>query len=327
MNSNDAFRPKLWLRNGHAQTIWRKYAPVPSVNHRRQRVDLSDGDFIDLDWCEPTTLDGSNNGTIILLLHGLCGCSQSGYIQSLQYRLGRSGTPSVAMNFRGCSGEANRLARSYHSGVTADLAEVVSALRIQHPTSQFAAAGFSLGANVLLKWLGEVGHESPVHRAVAVSTPFNLMLCSQSLQQGLSRMYGRFFLRRLVADVENKKLVFQQAGNQEQLELLLACGSLDKLTSLWEFDDRVTAPLHGFADAGDYYEQCSSLGYLADIAVPTLLLQSRDDPIIPPHALPEAQHLGDPLVQDFSDRGGHVGFASASDRFWMEDRISNFLSG
>jgi predicted alpha/beta-fold hydrolase len=270
MNSNDAFRPKPWLRNGHAQTLWRKYASAPTVSHRRQRIELSDGDFIDLDWCQPATRDGPDDGTIVLLLHGLCGCSQSRYIQSLQHRFGLSGTTSVAMNFRGCSGETNRLARSYHSGVTADLAEVVSTICSQHPTRQFAAAGFSLGANVLLKWLGEVGSESPVHRAVAVSTPFNLMLCSQSLQEGMGRMYGRYFLRRLVADVENKKLVFKQAGNQQQLDLLLACGNLDKLTSLWEFDDRVTAPLHGFEGAGDYYEQCSSLGYLVDVAVPTL---------------------------------------------------------
>ena len=327
MNSSDTFQPKFWLRNGHAQTLWRKFAPTPSLIHRRQRVELADGDFIDLDWHEPAIHDIDSGGTIILLLHGLCGCSQSGYIQSLQYRLGLSGQTSVAMNFRGCSGETNRLAKAYHSGVSADLAEIVDALSRQHPSSKFSAAGFSLGANVLLKWLGEVTDQSPIQRAVAVSTPFDLVLCSKAMLEGLSRIYGRYFLRRLIADVENKKQAFLQSGNLDQLELLRCCGDLDKLTSLWEFDDRVTAPLHGFDDAYHYYEQSSSLSYLADIAVPTLLLQSLDDPIIPPHALPGDQHLSEFLEQDFLDQGGHVGFASATKRYWLEDRIINFIAG
>lgn len=332
MTSADNFRPKALLSNGHAQTLWRKFAPVPSVTHRRQRVELTDGDFIDLDWSQPSVPSSlamtgrPNNGMVILLLHGLCGCSQSGYIQSLQHRLGETGYTSVAMNFRGCSGETNRLAKAYHSGVTADLGEIFQVLRKQHPDSSFAAAGFSLGANVLLKWLGEEGEQSFLQRAVAVSTPFNLTICSQAMLEGLSQMYGRYFLRRLVADVENKKAAFEQSGNQEQLELLRSCGDLTRVSSLWDFDDRVTAPLHGFDDAHDYYEQCSSIRYLADIAVPTALLQSLDDPIIPPHALPDERHLSDALVQDFFERGGHVGFASASGRYWLEDRIISFIT-
>ncbi|MBT8147857.1 MAG: alpha/beta fold hydrolase, partial [Gammaproteobacteria bacterium] len=272
MTNADAFRPKVFLSNGHAQTLWRKFAPVPSVAHRRQRVELADGDFIDLDWSQPSVssvpsvpsgTESSNNGMIILLLHGLCGCSQSSYIQSLQHRLGEAGYTSVAMNFRGCSGETNRLAKAYHSGVTADLDEVFQVLQKQYPDSSFTAAGFSLGANVLLKWLGEEGEQSSLQRAVAVSTPFNLTLCSQAMLEGLSQMYGRFFLRRLVADVEKKKAAFEQSGNQEQLELLRSCGDLTRVSSLWDFDDRVTAPLHGFDDAHDYYEQCSSIRYLA----------------------------------------------------------------
>lgn len=324
-DSSDSFRARFWLRNGHAQTLWRKFAPVPVVSHRRQRIEMTDGDFIDLDWCMAPPESTVINGTIVLLLHGLCGCSQSGYIQSLQHRLALSGETSVAMNFRGCSGETNRLAKAYHSGVTADLATIIDALQTQYPDSRIKAAGFSLGANVLLKWLGEVGDLSPIERAVAVSTPFNLLLCSEAMLKGLSRMYGRYFLRRLVAEVENKKAKFHHEGNLEQLELLRSCGDLGTLNSLWDFDNRVTAPLHGFDDAGHYYTECSSLGYLANITTPTLLLQSLDDPIIPPHALPTNQHLSDALVQDFFERGGHVGFASASDRFWLERRIAGFL--
>jgi hypothetical protein len=319
------FTPVPWLKNGHAQTLWRKFATVPSINHRRQRIELRDGDFIDVDWYDPSPQLLDNNRTAVLLLHGLCGCSRSSYIQSLQHRLGQSGYQSVAMNFRGCSGEINRLARAYHSGVTSDLSEVFSAVSNQLPDHRFAAVGFSLGANVLLKWLGESGGSAAVQSAVAVSTPFNLALCSRAMLGGMSRIYGRYFLRRLVADVEAKKHHFERQGNSEQLELLRACGDLGKLKSLWDFDDRVTAPLHGFDGAGDYYEQCSSLRFLEGIQVPTLLLQSLDDPIIPQAALPGERHFGETLVTDFSDRGGHVGFASSADRFWLENRIVKFI--
>lgn len=322
------FVPRRLLRNGHAQTLWRKFAAAPSVLHRRQRIELSDGDFIDVDWHDPPGQlpATATNGTIVLLIHGLCGCSRSSYIQSVQHQLGQAGYLSVAMNLRGSSGEVNRLARAYHSGVTEDLSEVFAALRQQLPGQQFVVVGFSLGANLLLKWLGETGITDPVAGAVAVSTPFNLRLCSQAMQGGLSQLYGRYFLRRLVAEVETKKSHFRQHGNHEQLALLDACGRLDALSSLWQFDDRVTAPLHGFDSAEDYYEQCSSLRFLGGIEVPTLLIQSLDDPIIPPPALPDGRQLGEPLRLDLNERGGHVGFAAAADRFWLENRIVAFVN-
>ncbi len=321
----NGFIPRFWLRNGHAQTLWRKFARSPQIRHRRQRVDLADGDFIDIDWHDPAVSPASDNRTVVLLLHGLCGCSRSGYIQSLQYLLGQSGYLSVAINFRGCSGEVNRLARAYHSGVTDDLSEVFGVLREQLPEHRFALVGFSLGANVLLKWLGETGINEPVCRAVAVSTPFDLRLCSEAMLKGMSRFYGRYFLRRLVDDLESKKQYFQHCGNLEQLEILRSCGNVRSITSLWDFDDRVTAPLHGFASAADYYEKCSSIGFLNRIRVPTMLLQSRDDPIIPMSALPAGRHLTDRLRFDISDRGGHVGFASPADRFWLENRITTYI--
>jgi len=326
----ESFRPHRWLGNGHVQTLWRKFAPVPPVAYRRQRIDLADGDFIDLDWRDgDATAADSNpagNNTIVLLLHGLCGCSRSSYIQSLQHQLGLAGYPSVAMNFRGCSGEVNRLARAYHSGVTDDLDQVLALLRQQFPGHQFALAGFSLGANVLLKWLGEAPRKEHISCAVAVSTPFDLLRCSTAMLEGLSRMYGRYFLRKLVADVEAKKRHFHHSGNQRQLELLRACGNLDELTSLWDFDDRITAPLHGFDDARDYYSSCSSIHFLPAIRTPTLLLQSLDDPIIPAATLPTTHLLPDQVRLDSSERGGHVGFASAVDRFWLEKRIVNFIN-
>ena len=219
------FQSGFWLRNGHVQTLWRKFSAAPAVVHTRQRIELQDGDFIDVDWHRPTS-EPANNRTIILLLHGLCGCSRSGYILSLQQRLAQSGLTSAAMNFRGCSGEINRLARSYHSGVSEDLGEVIGELKACNPEASFALVGFSLGANVLLKWLGETGITDRINRAVAVSTPFDLSLCSNAMRSGLSSLYGRFFLRRLVANFKAKHSYFERQANPDQLAALRACGRL-----------------------------------------------------------------------------------------------------
>ena len=323
---NEPFKPKLWVPGGHAQTLWRKLTPVAEVNHRRERIELKDGDFIDVDWHEEAELNAAVNGTIVIILHGLCGCSKSAYVQSLQYQLGHAGIPSVVMNFRGCSGEVNRLAKAYHSGITEDLAEVFDYISNQYSGHKISLTGFSLGANVLLKWLGETEINDRVHKAVAVSTPFDLSKCSNAMLNGFSRFYGRFFLRRLVRDLENKKEQFRDSGNNEQLNLLESFGNLGSLETLWSFDDKVTAPLHGFESAEDYYNKCSSLQFLTDINTPTLLVQSYNDPIIPPHALPRNEEMSEHIRIDLSKSGGHVGFASASDRYWLENHIIRFLT-
>lgn len=322
---HDRFIPSRWIRGGHAQTLWRKLAPVSGVVHKRERLELADGDFIDLDWHAGSRVSETNNGITVLILHGLCGCSRSNYVRSLQFRLHHAGYSSVAMNFRGCSGDVNRLARAYHSGVTEDVEEVFKYLSDQIPGEQFAVVGYSLGANVTLKWLGESGVSNKLVKAVAVSTPFNLSYCSQAMLKGLGQYYGRFFLRRLLLDIDRKKEKFRNEGNYQQLEILESLGQLNDLQSLWQFDDRVTAPLHGFYGAEDYYRQCSSLGYLPAIKVPTLLVQSTDDPIIPIMALPDTTKLNAPIQTAISPSGGHVGFASASDRYWLEHRIIRFL--
>ncbi|MBL4821726.1 MAG: alpha/beta fold hydrolase [Gammaproteobacteria bacterium] len=324
--SPDKFNPSRWVPGGHAQTLWRKFAAVTAVNHARERIELKDGDFIDLDWNDQDNLQRGNNGMIVLILHGLCGCSKSSYVQSLQYKLGLLGIPSAAMNFRGCSGEVNRLAKAYHSGITEDLCEVFESISEQYSESRIALAGFSLGANVLLKWLGEAKLPDKVSKAVAVSTPFHLSNCSQAMLRGLSRYYGQYFLWRLVSVMEKKKAYFRKTENTEQLEILESFGNLRSLKSIWHFDEKVTAPLHGFAGAEDYYDKCSSMQFLTDIKTPTLLLQSNDDPIIPAHTLPQIHDMSDAIHIDLSESGGHVGFASASDRFWLEHRIIQFLT-
>jgi uncharacterized protein len=317
------YNPSWWLPEGHSQTLWRKFSPARKVVHIRQRVELKDGDYIDLDW---TTVDPkkSQDKTIVFFLHGLCGCSKSSYILSMQEMLNANGIASVAMNFRGCSGEMNRLAKAYHSGISEDLDEVFNNLLEEYPLHKFVFVGYSLGANVLLKWLGETGAHSSIRKAIAVSTPFSLEYCSQAMLEGVSRVYGKYFVRRLIKDFRNKQ---QHLGsiNPEQAEIIAKLGDIQGISSIWEFDDRITAPLHGFAGAADYYRRCSSSGFLDTIEADTLLIQSKDDPMIPHTSIPDSGALPAAVRLHLTEEGGHVGFFSSNPGNWLEQRILNFM--
>ena len=317
------FRAAWWLPGGHLQSLRRKFGPGVKVDQQGQRLRLDDGDFIDLAWVRPKG-EISPGEPIVLIFHGLCGCSESLYVQALQNHLLTRGTTSVVMNFRGCSGEPNHKARSYHSGVTADAGEVFRKLREQFPDNPFHCAGYSLGGNVLLKWLAETGGPSGLERAVSISVPFDLAQCSAALGRGLTRLYGRYFLGRLQQDLAAKKSKFGQNGNRAELALLEELGPLQGIASLWEFDDRVTAPLHGFADAADYYARCSSLPLLREIRTPTLLIQSADDPLVPAASLPDPARLPDNVRLELTGSGGHVGFFSARGSL-LERAIADFL--
>lgn len=319
------FRPAWWLPGGHGQTLWRKFSPAPDLRHRRQRIELSDGDFIDLDWALEAGWGAHASDTIAFILHGLAGCSRSPYVLSMQHLLMSHGISSVAMNFRGCSGEINRLARAYHSGVSDDLEEVFARLSGELPDRQFVLIGSSLGANVLLKWLGEQGEHRQVAGAVAVSTPFDLAACSRAMLRGMSRLYGGYFTRRLVADFQLKQRHFEQLELVEQARVLAALGDIQRVRTIWEFDDVVTAPLHGFRDAEDYYRQCSSARYLAAIATPTLLIQSNNDPLIPGAVNPDPASLPDNVQLLKTRGGGHVGFIAGAGNRWLENRILRFI--
>lgn len=320
---NKEFIPTWWLPEGHSQTLWRKFSPAKKVAHRRQRVELDDGDYIDLDWAAIDPKESKDN-TIVFFLHGLCGCSRSSYILAMQSLLNSQGIASVAMNFRGCSGEMNRLARAYHSGVSEDVNEVFSKLTMDFPEHNFVFVGYSLGANVLLKWLGEIETHSSIRKAVAVSTPFALEYCSQAMLQGLSRVYGQYFVRRLVKDFRSKQQ-YLQSFNPEEAESIAKLGDTRSISSIWEFDDKITAPLHGFEGAEDYYRRCSSAGFLGSIAVETLLIQSKNDPMIPPTSIPKMETLSPSVQMHLTEKGGHVGFVSSSPDNWLEQRILNFM--
>lgn len=320
------FTPAWWLPSGHVQTLWRRFAGAPVVTHQRERLELRDGDFIDLDWVRQDADSPGRDEAIVFILHGLCGCSSSPYITSLQAQLQAQGLTSVAMNFRGCSGEVNRLARAYHSGISDDVQEVMSHLVQAHPDCRFTAVGYSLGGNVLLKWLGEQGQQAPVERAVAVSTPFDLAQCSLAMGRGPSRLYGRYFVRRLSSDLRGKRVYLEQHDAREQAGILAGLGDPVGIRSIWEFDDRFTAPLHGFADAADYYARSSSRRFLPEIRKDTLLIQSADDPLIPDGVLPAAGSLPDNVQLLLSRAGGHVGFIAGAGSNWLERRIADFVA-
>ena len=319
------FKSAWWLPEGHSQTLWRKFAGSPAVNHARERVELSDGDFIDIDWLTAEERAKNSAQPLVFILHGLCGSSSSSYVLSLQTLLIENGFNSVVMNFRGCSGELNRKAQAYHSGVSHDLEEVLRNVISQHKPEAVSLVGYSLGANVLLKWLGEHHDYSKVDKAVAVSTPFTLGLCSREMLSGLSRFYGRYFTKRLLSDYLHKGKEFELQDKGPELEELLGLGDVSRVSNIWEFDDQITAPLHGFESANDYYGRCSSIKFLPEISASTLLIQSYDDPLVPPVALPEAGMVSESTVMELSPKGGHVGFVSAQNSNWLEHRILKFL--
>lgn len=302
-------------------------SPPAEINQRRQRIELDDGDFIDLDWAGDIHPEASANGTIVVLIHGLCGCSGSPYIIALQTLLAANNIANVAMNFRGCSGDINRLAKAYHSGISEDVNAVYTKLFEQYPKSNFAFVGYSLGANVLLKYLGESQGHRGINKAVAISTPFSLAACSRAMLSGVSKIYGRYFVRRLLGDFYLKQQHFADSGDSEQQQQISRLGDLSGISTIWEFDDLVTAPLHGFRDAEDYYAQCSSIGFIDSIKTDTLLIQSQNDPLIPSLAIPKAEQLAANIDLHLSDKGGHVGFICGNRNNWLEQRILDYIVG
>jgi len=286
------------------------------------RLDTPDGDFLDLD-LGPSP--GPSDAPVVLILHGLEGSSRRPYVMHAYRTLLERGVRPAGMNFRGCSGEPNRTARFYHSGETGDLRRVLEWLGERFPTSPMGALGFSLGGNVLLKHLGEAGRDggSELEAAAAVSVPFDLESGSCRLEEGLTgRLYTYYFLRMLRRKVRRKEELL--AGRIDVAEALEA-------PTLRAFDDAATAPLHGFRDSTDYYRRSSSARFLAHVRTPTLLLQARDDPFLPPRAIPEEVIRRNPyLVGAITERGGHVGFVEGSlraPRFWAEEEAARFLAG
>jgi predicted alpha/beta-fold hydrolase len=324
--TSPAFSPAWWLPGGHLQTLWNPFCRrAPSLPRRRERLWLADGDFIDLDWHGPH----NPAAPLVLVLHGLTGSSRSHYVLGLQQQLAARDWASVAINWRGCSGEPNLLPRAYHSGASDDLAEVIAHLRASRPLAPLHAVGYSLGGNVLLKYLGETGTSAPLQKAVAVSVPFRLDQCADRIGLGFSRVYQAHFMREMVGYVRDKQRLFTQQGAANHLSTLQRLGSLKGLRTFWDFDGRFTAPLHGYADASDYYRRASSRYFLPDIRIPTLLIQAEDDPFVFRHSVPDLAELSTTTTLELHRSGGHVGFVEGSllkPCYYVERRIPGWLA-
>jgi uncharacterized protein len=319
-SSLDSFRPAWWLPGPHAQTLGaRMLRPKGGPVVRRERWTTVDDDFLDLDFVEGRDL---RDDVLVILLHGLEGSTGSGYLLEIARRLLDHGIGSVGVNFRSCSGELNRGSRLYHSGETSDLRFVIDRLGKQVPGRRLAAAGVSLGGNVLLKHLGERGSSAGLVAAAAWSVPFDLAAGARFMEHGIARQYVGRLLRSLKAKVRARK---NELGSLIDIERTL------RAATFWEFDDAATAPLHGFSGADDYYHRSSSARFIPSIGVQTLVIHSRDDPFLPADAIPHAALNDNPAITPLiSDHGGHVGFISGSvpfsSRFWAEDRIAGWLA-
>jgi uncharacterized protein len=312
-----SFRPAWWLPGPHAQTIAGRLLRRPRLPaFRRERVDTPDGDFVDLDFAP----GGRADAPLVLVLHGLEGSARRGYAIHTYDQLARHGLRAVGLNFRSCSGEPNRVARLYHSGETDDLRFILAELaRRGDPAS--AAIGFSLGGNALLKFLGEEGNGAPIRAAGAVSVPYDLAAGADELDRTrMGRFYTRRFLAPLVAKANAKAALLRDHCDLERVR---------SARSFREFDDAATAPIHGFADAADYYARSSSAFFLERIRIPTLLVHAADDPFLPAAALPRAAIDANPCLETaFTAGGGHVGFVTGppwAPRFWAEETVAEYV--
>lgn len=301
-------------------TMWGKFMRRRDLSEfHLERIPTNDADEITL-----ASAPSSATGPVLLMLHGLEGGLRSHYVGGIWAAARQKGWQPRMLLFRTCDGRMNRAKRTYHSGETTDLDFIVRRLVREDPTRPIGLAGVSLGGNVLLKWLGELGDAIPeqVRAAIAISTPYDLARSSKAIDSGFSRLYQWNFLRSLKRKAREK--VLQHAG-------VCDVSALDSLNTMWEFDDRFTAPLHGFRDAADYYKRSSSISFLAQIRRPTLLLSARDDPFHSREVLRdvEATAANNPFVTtEFHDRGGHVGFVGGAPwrpTYYVESRVASFL--
>ncbi len=315
------FRPAWWARGRHLQTTWgRTLRRKVEIATCRARWTTPDGDFLDLDF-----MDGPLKSPQLLVIHGLEGSSDRQYVRGLLAGAAQRGWRGIALNFRSCSGVPNRTARLYHSGDSQELDWVIGELCKRDPGAPILPVGVSLGGNVLLKWLGEQGEGAPdeVRAAVAISTPFDLAAAAAKMSRGLGRLYSHHFLRTLKAKALRKAREYPG---------LLDSRRVRRARTWRQYDDAVTAPLHGFRDAEDYWHRSSSVHLLPRIQRPVLLINSRDDPFIPESSLPEELAEGSKWLQaEFSARGGHAGFVAGPlpwrPIYWAENRALAFLAG
>jgi uncharacterized protein len=307
--------PPRILFNGHVETIYPALIRKVDLTHyKRERISTPDDDFLDLDWL------AQESDKLVILSHGLEGNSTRAYVKGMARALLQQGFDVLAWNYRGCSGEMNRQLRFYHSGATDDLDTVIRHALSTRPYTTVHLIGFSLGGNLTLKYLGENRkRDSRISKAIAFSTPMDLYTGCLQISQRENWLYSKRFLKSL------RKKVLQKAAQKKELDVR----GLEKIKTLMEFDDFLTGPIHGFKDARDYYEQCSSIRFVNDIQIPSLIVNAWNDPFLSPECYPINLLSGHAFVQlEIPERGGHVGFTQFNKNglYWSEQRAIGFLN-
>jgi predicted alpha/beta-fold hydrolase len=311
------YRAPGWLPSGHAQTIYAAMLiPRPRVDYRRTQWDTPDGDFIELDW-----VNGPAQAPLVVLFHGLEGSSRSHYAQSVMHHVRVRGWRGVVPHFRGCGGRPNRLPRAYHSGDFREVHWILERMAAQAGAAPCFAIGVSLGGNALLKWLAAQGAAARtwLRAAAAVSAPVDLQVAGHGLGRGFNRFYTWHFLQSLKPKSLEKLRRYPGLYDARKVA---------RARNLYEFDELVTAPLHGFASADDYWNRASSKSELRRIELPTLLVHARDDPFLPGSHLPRQDEVSPYVTLEYPDAGGHAAFVTGAfpGRLeWLPLRLLDFF--
>ena len=324
LKNNTLHKPYVapsWLPGGNAQTIYPfllRSLIIPA--YQRERLELDDGDFIDIDW-----LDNSTDRPLVVMFHGLEGGSSSHYALSIMGLFQELGWRGAVVHFRGCSGTPNRLPRAYHAGDSEEIDRILHKIIDKNQSlgsnAQLYVIGISLGGNALLKWLGEQGKKAChlIDGAATVSVPLDLVAAGKALDSGFNQIYTQHFLGTL------KKKVLKKLDN---FPGLFDGAAVAECTTLYQFDNLVTAPLHGFSNTDEYWTLSSSKPWLKHIQVPTLVINARNDPFMPSSFLPAQTDVSYSVLLEFPAEGGHVGFLSSpfpGNLTWLPQRIVRFF--
>ncbi|MBK9247125.1 MAG: alpha/beta fold hydrolase [Ignavibacteria bacterium] len=310
------FSPPFYLRNCHVQTMYPTFfRKTPPVEYQRERIETPDGDFFDVDWAfaaEPAE-------RVVIIVHGLDSSTDAKYIRGLSRALVRRGFDVAAMNFRSCSGEMNRLYKSYHSGATEDIHTLVTRIAATKRYSNISLVGCSLGGNAILKYLGEQGSNTIIQKAAALSAPCDLKASALAMASWRNSLYMKRFVRSFQQKIAFKQSVFPPGVTLDHFK---------NIRTFQDLDDRYTAPAHGFRDAEDYWAKCSAIGFINSIKIPTLLISAKDDSFLTSSCLPiDMAASSEYFFMETPDYGGHLGFVQSvmSGEYWHETRIAEFI--
>jgi uncharacterized protein len=312
------YRRPWWLPTGHLQSIYAQFLPRPQVNYRRERYELNDGDFIDLDWADEPDAEQP----LLVFFHGLEGSSDSQYCRNSMVAINRRGWSGVVAHFRGCSGEPNRLPRSYHSGDSEHCDTVLREVRTRFPQRTIFAAGVSLGGNALTKWCGEQGDAalSVISAAASISNPLDLGISAEAIQHVENRFFNRYFMKAMGESFARRMELHPELRDREFLA---------KPKNFPQFDEHYTAPMHGYTSAWDYYHRASSRSFIAKIRIPFLLLNAMNDPFVPASLFPNVAEMPNNITLEQPTDGGHVGFVTSGfpgKLDWLPERLYEFFA-